>query len=215
MVAKLHIAKKELGLDDETYRNILTRVTGKASSKAMTDVQLDAALAEFRRLGWVPKPGVVKTVAPAASGGTGDKIRALWIACWNLGVVRDGSEAALRAFVKRQTKIDDLRFLPGAKAHRVIEGLKAMAGRAGVDWVEHTNPRICVVLGQWRRLRALGALTSIPPGADADALVNWLFKCVSGCRKDPVHLTDAEADKAIALLGRWVRKALAKTAGEG
>ncbi|TBV12774.1 gp16 family protein [Stutzerimonas kirkiae] len=55
-LAKIHIAKAQLGLDDETYRALLARVAGVHSAKELTPRQVGAVLAEFQRLGFEPKP---------------------------------------------------------------------------------------------------------------------------------------------------------------
>lgn len=54
-LAKIHIAKAQLGLDDDTYRAILARVAGVRSAKDLSPRQIGAVIAEFERLGWVPK----------------------------------------------------------------------------------------------------------------------------------------------------------------
>lgn len=53
-LAKIHIAKAQLGMDDETYRAILARVAGVRSAKDLSPRQIGAVIAEFVRLGWVP-----------------------------------------------------------------------------------------------------------------------------------------------------------------
>lgn len=55
-MAKIHIAKAQLGLDDETYRAVLARVAGVRSAKDLGPRQIGAVLAEFERLGWKPAP---------------------------------------------------------------------------------------------------------------------------------------------------------------
>ena len=55
-LSKIHIAKKDLGLDDETYRALLVRVAGVRSAKDLTPRQTGAVLAEFARLGWASAP---------------------------------------------------------------------------------------------------------------------------------------------------------------
>lgn len=55
-LSKIHIAKKDLGLDDETYRALLGRVAGVSSAKDLNPRQIGAVLAEFGRLGWESKP---------------------------------------------------------------------------------------------------------------------------------------------------------------
>ncbi|WP_448646771.1 gp16 family protein [Pseudomonas mohnii] len=55
-LSKIHIAKKDLGLDDETYRALLARVAGVRSAKDLNPRQIGAVLAEFGRLGWESTP---------------------------------------------------------------------------------------------------------------------------------------------------------------
>ncbi len=56
-LAKIHIAKKALALDDHTYRSLISRVTkGKKTSAGKLDYQeRSMVLEEFKRLGWKPK----------------------------------------------------------------------------------------------------------------------------------------------------------------
>lgn len=54
-LAQIHQAKKQLQLDDDTYREVLARVTGVTSSADMTHAQRKAVLAEFMRLGFKPQ----------------------------------------------------------------------------------------------------------------------------------------------------------------
>ena len=54
LIAKIHIAKKDLGLDDGTYRDVLRRITGKDSSSKMLISELERVIYEFGNLGWKP-----------------------------------------------------------------------------------------------------------------------------------------------------------------
>lgn len=51
-LALIHIARKEMGLDDESYRDILAGTAGVRSAKELSDRGFRAVLAEFERLGW-------------------------------------------------------------------------------------------------------------------------------------------------------------------
>ena len=65
-LSKIHIAKKDLSLDDETYRALLFRVAGVRSAKDLNPRTTGKVLAEFERLGWKPtsaKPGRKKPAA--------------------------------------------------------------------------------------------------------------------------------------------------------
>lgn len=48
-LARIHVCKKELGLDEVTYREMLAGITGKDSCAKMTDAQLRAVLDHLSR----------------------------------------------------------------------------------------------------------------------------------------------------------------------
>lgn len=55
LMAKIHIAKKQLALDDATYRDVLWRVTGLRSCKDMTIAQLQDVAKDMQNSGFKPK----------------------------------------------------------------------------------------------------------------------------------------------------------------
>ena len=52
LMAKIHIAQKDLGLDEDIYRAMLFNLTGKISAASCTDRQLVAVIAALRKRGW-------------------------------------------------------------------------------------------------------------------------------------------------------------------
>ena len=60
ILSKIHIAKQQLGLEDDTYRALLARVSGVQSAKDLTDKQASMVLKEFERLGFKPMPSKTK-----------------------------------------------------------------------------------------------------------------------------------------------------------
>lgn len=50
-LAKIHIGKKQLGLDEEAYRDLIERVTGARSSAGLDAVGRGDVIEEMRRLG--------------------------------------------------------------------------------------------------------------------------------------------------------------------
>ncbi len=129
MLAKVHIARKEMGLDDPSYRDVVQRITGHRSAADCTDGQLHALLAEFQRLGWKPQPATRRSNRPNIR-----MIFGLWAEMTPL--LADPSEAALRSFVRRQTKsvknpqgVGAPEWLDASDANKVIEGLKAWMAR--------------------------------------------------------------------------------------
>lgn len=141
-VKAIYAGARSLGLDEETRRGLYARVTGKARLREMTPRDKEAVLEELRRLGF--RPGPSGGGARQMEGPYAPKLRALWIAAWNLGLTRTRTDAALIAFVRRQTGIEHTRWLrEPADAARAIEGLKAWLARdGGVDWSpRHGDPR--------------------------------------------------------------------------
>ncbi|ATS38436.1 MULTISPECIES: gp16 family protein [Xanthomonas] len=51
-LAKIHLAAKQKGLDEATYRALLVRITGKDSAAKMTVEERALVIAEFVRLGF-------------------------------------------------------------------------------------------------------------------------------------------------------------------
>lgn len=136
LIAKMHVAKKQLGLDEDTYRDALMKVTGKRSAKEMDDKERSAVILFFTNAGFQNRPAAPRGDGrKKLTGKYAGKLQALWIAGWNLGLVKNKDDAALLAFVKRQTGIDHTRFLrDGDDAFKAIEALKMWLSRAGVDW---------------------------------------------------------------------------------
>lgn len=52
LMAKIHIARKDLGLDEDTYRAMMLNLTGKNSAKDCTDRQLVMVFSALRKRGW-------------------------------------------------------------------------------------------------------------------------------------------------------------------
>ncbi len=160
-IAAIHVAKKQMGLDDDIYRAKLARITGKTSAKDMTEGERQRVLTVFRSEGFALTPAARRADGrQKLTGRYAKKLQALWIAAWNLGIVRERDDAALVAFVKRQTGIDHTRFLFHADdANRAIEALKSwMRREAGVsygntnghDWLSVDGAK--VAWAQWEIL---------------------------------------------------------------
>lgn len=130
MISKIHIAKKDLAMKEDSYRDMLERKTGKRSASELSLGQLDTVLAEFTRIGWKPTKRCIGTSKEAQIR----MIFAVWKdICPLLGVEDDeAAKAQLRAFVVRQTRtkanpkgISAAEFLDSTSANKVLEGLKS------------------------------------------------------------------------------------------
>ncbi|PDT05726.1 GemA protein [Rhizobium chutanense] len=177
-IAAIHVAKKQLGLDEDTYRAKLARITGKSSAKEMTEAERQHVLAVFRNEGFAPAPTARRADGrQKLTGKYAKKLQALWIAGWNLGIVRDRDDKALIAFVKRQTGLDHTRFLVYPDdANRAIEALKGWINREagvpygntnGYDWLSQDGAK--VAWAQWKILTP-GAGLVVRKGFDDEVL---------------------------------------------
>lgn len=164
-VKTIYAGIRVLGIEDEDERrDLYERITGKRRLREMTPAEKDAVVTELRRLGF-------KVASPRRllDGPYAKKLQALWIAGWNLGLMQNRDDAALMAFVKRQTGIDHPRWLRDpAQADKAIEALKAWLARDGgvtwgttngYDWLrDHTAK---VAWAQWRRLYPAASLLEL------------------------------------------------------
>ncbi|PTW61407.1 uncharacterized protein DUF1018 [Breoghania corrubedonensis] len=203
----IHVKRRQMGLDDETYRALLERVTGLGSSKHMNEAQRRLVLVEMDRLG---APKTPRPRSDRASGPYAPKLQALWIAAHNLGVVRDRSDAAMLSFVRRMTGIDHTRFLRDpTDGSRAIEALKKWIQRAlrADNLFSHSkhrpallnDHRFQVLSLQWARLIALDA-------TPAAMMTSWTHARFGAA--DFGRLTDGDWIDAMNELGALLREAL-------
>ncbi|MBO9421732.1 regulatory protein GemA [Labrenzia sp. R4_2] len=128
-LARIHIAKKSLRLDDDSYRSILERVTGKASSAAMTVRERNAVLDEFQRLGWKDGGGSGGAWRARSQKSYVRLMFAIAKTIGDHGYWRYPYKKALQLFVKEKTGIDNPEWLTADQAAPVIEALKQIERR--------------------------------------------------------------------------------------
>ena len=210
-IAAIHVARKQLGLDEDTYRAVAVRVTGKGSAKDMTEAERQQLLEEFRRRGFKKaSTGSRKKL----EGRYAAKLQALWISAWNLGLVEHREDSALLAFVKRQTGIEHVRFLHYPEdANKAIEALKGwMAREAGVDWsVDKFMPDYAREPGCKIARAQFAILHRIDPAfAEMNSLVHWLLVSRRDRPGTPAHIEDFHSEHWPAVmnaLGEKIREA--------
>ena len=131
LIQLIHIARSDLKMDEDTYRQMLQGLTGKASTKGMDITQLNRVMESMKSKGFRVKPaGKAKSAIPMDNHPQSKKIRALWLEMATVGIVRDSSEQALALWVKRETGVSALRWLSNEQASSVIEKLKKWQHRA-------------------------------------------------------------------------------------
>ena len=144
-LAAIHIAFKALGISKDDACALKQSVTGVASAGDMTEQQRKRLLARLAELqadratqrgdkpSYTPKRAPLQRTVDDDQDERWGKARALWGALATAGVVRINTDAALAAYVKRQTKLEAWRFLNSYQVNGVIEALKQWCVRANVE----------------------------------------------------------------------------------
>lgn len=132
LIQLIHVAKRDLGLDEDTYRHLLCETTKKESTRDMTIPQLERVISALKERGFVVKSKKSGSRAQAKDPQS-KKIRALWLELKTLGQLEDCSEAALAVYVKRITGVEALQWLNTAQASQLIETLKKWVKRIEVQ----------------------------------------------------------------------------------
>ncbi len=131
-LALIHVAKKQLGMDDADYRALLMRAGGVDSAEALDLHGFKTVLAEFERLGFVKAP----RKDAHQGGGVGTDInrpsKAQW---WLLGDY--ARQAGFTGFddprfinwLKSRSGVDNPRFLDQHGLNKLVAALR--------NWIAH------------------------------------------------------------------------------
>jgi len=196
---------RELGIGTEDRHAIQRRATGKGS---LTEMSVKDMLAVLRALhGWGRGKG---RGGNAIGGPHAGKLRALWISGYWLGVVRDRTDEALAAWIRRQTGVEAARWATPRQTARCVDALKDwLAREADVDWSPYAvGPRRSKHVPGARVLEALWRNLASAEGArvsdDGWDLHNW----VSVELDDDTPYTALDSATLVRLhrrLGEWLR----------
>ena len=137
----IHIAKGQLGLPDEVYRDMLFGLFKAESSKDLTPAQADTLIDEFKARGFQivarhprpPKRAKGKNVVHLASQKEIDKLNAV------ASLIHWKAENGLALFLEKRVGIKGGKARTAGEAYRAIEALKkmfenGMAKAHGADW---------------------------------------------------------------------------------
>ncbi|EDX2020082.1 DUF1018 domain-containing protein [Salmonella enterica subsp. enterica serovar Sandiego] len=101
LISTIHVAKRELRLDEDTYRDALRTATGKTSCRDMTLPELSNVLEAFKKRGFkVRSKPHNRALKPATVTA---KIRTIWRLMHAQGFLASDGEAALNSWVRKQT----------------------------------------------------------------------------------------------------------------
>jgi len=122
-LAAIHVAKKQLGMEDDTYRQMLWAIARVRSASDLDHAGRRRVLDHLKACGF-------KRTRPVANDPQSRKVRALWLGLKDLGALSDASEKALNAFLLRQTGAKALQWASSEQLSKAIESLKAWQRRA-------------------------------------------------------------------------------------
>jgi len=125
-LGKIHIAKAALGLDRDTYEDILWTICRVRSSADLDSTGRFKLLKHFKSLGWSPSSSKKRPALDAKSR----KVWSLWYQLKEAGLIGTATAKSLRTEVKKLTACDDLKFCTEDQKSHVIECLKQWLARA-------------------------------------------------------------------------------------
>jgi len=122
LLAKIHIAKKALGLDDGLYRLILQEEFGVESSAQLTSREMGQLVARFESKGWQVGRSKDKGERIKGEGGhVHDQCDALRERVGQMVLHSDFTPERLRGLTRKICRVDDIRFCRDAgKLKRLI-----------------------------------------------------------------------------------------------
>ena len=138
----IHVACRQLGLDEDTRRDLQLVATGKASLRDMSPRELDAVVTMLKARGFKAQAGKPHKRQSRISAPRGDVrfCHVLWGKLHRAGAVDAAGAAGLSAFIRKRFEkawgavpIDVDGIQDWKQIATVIEALKAMCIRAGMD----------------------------------------------------------------------------------
>lgn len=209
-ISAIRTLAQKAHMDDDTYRDFLHREASVRSTKLLTVATAGHVIEKLKALSG--QPTAAKGAVPGLDSKVARKMQALWIAGWNLGIIKDRTDRAMLSFLERQTGVSHTRFLQHpSEATAAIEALKEWLARAGgVDWPvdqRRDDPDVAgqkraVIEAQWERIVSLGGAKPL------EDLRDVMFKA-TGCAH--WHQMDSrQADEIQRSLGRRLRELVAR-----
>lgn len=132
LIGKVKMACKQLGIEEDDYKDMLLGATGHASLTLCNDGQIVRVIELLKSKGFRQAPSRARQ--GQAQHPVALKARAMWLSLYQLGVVRNPSEQALEKFACGQLKCARFAWARQSEGGKVIEALKDMAIRNG--WVQ-------------------------------------------------------------------------------
>lgn len=134
LIARVHIAKSEMKLDDDSYRALIASVApGKTSSAKLSLGELNNLVDAFKEKGWKPKPPKKKQGESMNGNDFRTKrtwlINKLWGELGDLSVLDNPTAEGLDAFCKKHMLGDKLAWASSAELNTIVDSLKGWLKR--------------------------------------------------------------------------------------
>lgn len=139
-IRMIHVAARDLGLDEDTRRDLQLVATGKASLTEMSDAEVEMVAAALKARGFKAGRAGSKS-RPLAPRGDVRFAHVLWGKLVAANAVQARGAAGLNAFVRARFEktwgaapldIDQMR--DAKQIATIVQALKGMCDRAGVDY---------------------------------------------------------------------------------
>jgi phage gp16-like protein len=141
----LHTAKRDLGLTDDEYRELLYGAAGVRSSSELHPAQLPDVMRMLSKLGFKFRTRKYDDLGRRPGMAEPAQLRLIEL-IWSQvshAAESSGRSKGLRRWVLRQAKVADIKFLNFDQAQRVIEGLKKYYTRThGKPWGDQRRERV-------------------------------------------------------------------------
>lgn len=128
-LAKIHIAKKDLCLDEETYRGMLSGY-GVSSSNMLRWMEADELINRLKQAGWQPKPAKVKRAkivinVPASRPEHLANIKQLkMLAAMWVDKSDEKTERSFDKFICRITKVNHYAWLKKRDVNKMVKAIE-------------------------------------------------------------------------------------------
>lgn len=128
-LAAIHIAKASLGMDEDTYRDVLFTVCRVRSSAQLDFTGRKTFLAHLRACQAQLGPHQAPALKRAAWSPSHGRLWSLWQQLADHRLVESRDRSALSAWVKRQTGVDRIEWLNAAQLDLCIDSAKRWLSR--------------------------------------------------------------------------------------
>ncbi len=134
LLAKVHIAKKDLGIPDEFYRSLLFERYGVRSARDLSERDLVDLCRHFEKLGWEPKP---PRNLPKAAESRKPLLKKIFAICFELGLPVPEYPAGI---AKRMFGVDYIGWCTPDQLQKIVAALVYHKKRKeGCDAIRKTN----------------------------------------------------------------------------